>query len=172
MPGLLPSTLAFWFGRRDRGQLKEDVLSAFFAGWTAAKFEQLASDYAQHRLFRLVRPAALDRLRWHRTKGHRVVIATASLEAYVAPWARRNGLHDVLATRLEVDRDGRLTGRLQGRNCYGAEKVSRLRALVGDVRLDDIYVYGDSGGDRELLAMATHPAYRPFRQRQVPAGSS
>lgn len=172
MPGLLPNAIAFASGRRDNAQFKEDVLSRFFAGWPAADFERRSLEYAHHRLPRLVRPAALERLRWHIVHGHRVVIATASLEVYVTPWARRNGLDDVLGTRLEVDGTGHLTGRLLGRNCYGAEKIARLRGLVGDARFDDVYVYGDSRGDRELLALATHPSYRPFRHRHVPAGSS
>jgi len=91
-----------------------------------------------------------------------VVLASASLELLLEPWARAAGVDDVLATRLEV-RDGRLTGRLAGPNCYGPEKVARLEALVGDLAGVELYAYGDSRGDRELLAAAQHPVYRPFR---------
>jgi phosphatidylglycerophosphatase C len=90
-----------------------------------------------------------------------VVLASASLDLLVEPWARTAGVDDVLATRLQV-RDGRLTGLIAGRNCYGREKVARLRALLGDLAGVDLYAYGDSRGDRELLAAAQHPAYRPF----------
>ncbi len=113
---------------------------------------------------RLVRPAALSRVRWHQSQGHRIVLVSASLELLVEPWARTVGIHDVLATRLEV-RDGRLTGRLHGRNCFGEEKVERLRALLGDLAGVDLYAYGDGRGDRELLAAAQHPAYRMFHGR-------
>jgi phosphatidylglycerophosphatase C len=34
-----------------------------------------------------------------------------------------------------------------------------LRAVLG-VDVYDVYAYGDSRGDRELLAMAQHPYYR------------
>lgn len=171
-PVLTARAVAFAAGRRTRSAFKEDVLTRFFAGWTYRDFEHRACDYAEHRVPRLVRDLALDRLRWHAAHGHRVVVVTASLEAYVAPWARRNGVGDVLGTRVEVDGAGRLTGRLEGLNCYGAEKVARLRALVPYVEDAKVYVYGDSRGDRELLAMATHPAYRPFRRRQVVAGGT
>ena len=36
--------------------------------------------------------------------------------------------------------------------------MSDERSLVDGLR----YAYGDSRGDRELLAAAQHPAYRPF----------
>jgi hypothetical protein len=41
--------------------------------------------------------------------------------------------------------------------------VARLRALLGDLDGVELYAYGDSRGDRELLAVAWHRAYRPFR---------
>ena len=169
---LAPAALAFGLGLLDNSTFKERVVTRFFAGTPAPEFEQLALDFAIRRLQRLVRPAALERLHWHLNERHRVVITTASLEAYVGPWARQHGIDDVLGTRLEVDEAGRLTGRLQGRNCYGAEKVARLRALVGDLTGSTVYAYGDSQGDRELMALATYAAYRPFRMPQVAGGSS
>jgi phosphatidylglycerophosphatase C len=58
-----------------------------------------------------------------------------------------------MATQLEVDRRGRLTGRLFGDNVRGVEKERLLREWLGGdaVRL---YAYGDSDGDAEMLAMA------------------
>ncbi|MGA1052242.1 MAG: haloacid dehalogenase-like hydrolase, partial [Ilumatobacteraceae bacterium] len=65
------------------------------------------------------------------------------------------------ATRLEIGGDGACTGRLDGPNCRGAEKVRRLTDWLesdglglGEVTL---WAYGDSSGDRELLAAAQHP---------------
>ncbi len=66
----------------------------------------------------------------------------------------------MLATQLEVAGDGRLTGRLQGANVRGPEKKARVEAWIAQ-RLGDrpfrLWAYGDSAGDRELLAMADHP---------------
>jgi phosphatidylglycerophosphatase C len=75
---------------------------------------------------------------------------------YVSPIGRRLGFDAVLATRLEVDTDGRLTGRLSGANCRGPEKVARLREWrSGELVVD--FAYGDSAGDREMLALAEVP---------------
>jgi phosphatidylglycerophosphatase C len=67
----------------------------------------------------------------------------------------------VLATRLAVDDDGRCTGALDGANCRGPEKVRRLHAWLdeshGGRRGVVVWAYGDSTGDRELLADADHP---------------
>jgi phosphatidylglycerophosphatase C len=158
---LSPGLAGFALGLVPRQRTKELVLTALFAGVEEAELRRRAARWAATSLPGLVRPTALSRVRWHQSRGHRVVLASASLEMLVEPWARAAGIHDVLATALEV-RDGRLTGRLRGRNCYGEEKVVRLRALLGDLAEVELYAYGDSRGDRELLAVAQHPAYRPF----------
>ena len=69
----------------------------------------------------------------------------------------------VVATRLEVDPDGRCTGRLAGHNCRAAEKLIRLDRWLADHSLTrsdiELWAYGDSAGDRELLAAAQHPVW-------------
>lgn len=149
--GLIPGTAA-----------KSSLLAAFFRGVDEGDLRRRATDWAVCELPSLVRPGALDRLRWHRDRDHRVVVVSASLEIFLRPWATSVGIGDVLATRLE-SRDGRLTGQIEGRNCQGQEKVDRLRSLVGDLANVELYVYGDSRGDRELLGLAHHGFYRPFR---------
>jgi phosphatidylglycerophosphatase C len=168
---LSPRILAYAMRVEPNWRLKEAVLRAVLGRMPVELFEHLARDFAVRGLPRMVRPAAISRLRWHQTMGHRVVIATASLEAYVRPWAAECGIADVVGTRLEVEA-GRLTGRIEGRNCYGAEKVARLEMLIADLHSSNMYAYGDSRGDRELLAMARHAAYRPFRRGQAVGGSS
>jgi phosphatidylglycerophosphatase C len=157
-----PWLAGYPLGLVGRQRLKESLLTPVLGGREERDVRARAADWAARRLPGMVRPAAMERLRWHRSRGHRVVLASASLELLLEPWARAAGVDDVLATRLEV-RDGRLTGRLAGRNCYGPEKVARLRALVGDLAEVELYAYGDSRGDRELLAAAQHAVYRPFR---------
>jgi len=101
----------------------------------------------------------LERVRWHTSEGHELLIVTASPELYVGPIGERLGFNAVLGTRLETDGNGRLTGALQGRNCRGAEKVERLRAWLGPTGDATVYAYGDSSGDRQLWEFADH-AYR------------
>lgn len=160
-----PELAGYPLGLVGRQGLKESLLVGLFAGRDEQDLRTRAAAWAVWRLPGWVRPTALERLRWHQAQGHRVVVASASLEIVVQPWARRAGVDDVLATRLEV-RDGRLTGRLDGPNCYGPEKVRRLRALLGDLDGFELYAYGDTNGDRELLAAAQHAVYRPFREHR------
>jgi phosphatidylglycerophosphatase C len=85
---------------------------------------------------------------------------SASPDAYVRAVGAELGADAVVATRLEVGEDGRLTGRYDGRNCRGEQKAERLRAWVGEhVRPGGdgepyLWAYGNSAGDRRLLAEA------------------
>lgn len=103
-----------------------------------------------------VRPAMAARLEWHRSRSHRLVLVSASLELYLEPFGRKIGFDEVIATRLEVREDGCLSGRLLGPNVRGEEKAVRLRSFLGEAPVE-LWAYGDSEGDRHMLAMADHP---------------
>ena len=70
-------------------------------------------------------------------------------------------------THLEV-KDGKITGIIEGRNCYGEEKVKRIKEYMqaNDMERAEyyIYAYGDSQGDKQMMEYADESFYKPFRQ--------
>lgn len=140
-------------GRGDRDAGKARLLARVLAGRPLAAVQAVVDSYAADVTARRLRPDTVTRLRWHVRNGHDVVVVSASPELYVAPIVRRLGVPTVLATGLEVDAADRLTGRLLGANVRGPEKERRLREHLGSEPVT-LYAYGDSTGDRELLAMA------------------
>ena len=129
-----------------------------FAGEDAAAIRCLGRDYAARTLPARIRPAAIDRIEWHRSRGDDVVVVSGSLDVYLRPWCEQQGVACICAT-LE-DRNGRLTGRYVDGDCSGAEKVRRILERYRAERYDEIYAYGDSGEDRELLELANRRYYR------------
>ena len=160
---LSPVLLGYGVGLVKNNEAKARVLARFFAGQDVKKIEQVAQNFATRQLPAQIRPAALARLFWHQQQGHRCVIVSASLECYLRPWAQTVGVTEIIGSRLTTDA-GCYTGQLAGANCYGAEKTRRLAELLGERDAYVLYAYGDSKGDRELLAMADHAYFR-----QVPA---
>ncbi|MEZ5296651.1 MAG: HAD-IB family hydrolase [Ilumatobacteraceae bacterium] len=148
--------------RRDRHLLRSVVTEVVFAGRPITEVEQLATPYGRTIAETWLRDDTVARLAWHREQGHRTVIVSASYEQYVHVVAEHLGVDGVVATRLDVV-DGQCTGRLDGPNCRGAEKVRRLREWFDGQGLDrehlSLWAYGDSSGDRELLAWADHPVW-------------
>jgi HAD superfamily hydrolase (TIGR01490 family) len=141
---------------------KMALFSRRYAGMRIEDFEALGRSFALEQLPAMVRKQGLERLRAHKNEGHRVVIVSASLETWIKPWAEAHYVDVVLASKPEVSM-GRLTGRLAGANCFGAEKIRRLFcALPKDRSSYEIYAYGDSRGDFDLLAAADHAFLRSF----------
>ena len=69
----------------------------------------------------------------------------------------------VLGTKVEVDAAGCLTGRFATPNCYGPEKVRRIEAVWPHREQYDVSAFGDSRGDKEMLAYADQAYFKPFR---------
>ena len=142
-------------------QAKERLFGTFYGTTAYCDFQRDCRYYSLERIDRIIRPEARSKLDWHRKEGHQVVIVSASICDWIVPWAARNGVHEVIATKPEVV-DGVLTGRFATTNCYGSEKKTRFLERYPERASYTLYVYGDSRGDAELLAMADFPFYRCF----------
>ncbi|MDR3055296.1 MAG: HAD-IB family hydrolase [Zoogloeaceae bacterium] len=153
--------LRVWLGRASRDRFKALLMGRLFSGCAVAELRRIGAEHAAF-ITRWCRPAALERIRWHKEQGHRLVMVSASLSFYLEPIARQLGFDDLLCTEL-ASTEGVCSGELQGENCRAAEKVRRLQSLLGALDDYEIYAYGDSDGDTEMLAAADHPAFKPFR---------
>lgn len=153
-----PVTLARAAAGRDRDALKLAGAVAAFAGRTEDELTAVAEPFADRIVAGRLRSDVGTQLADHLAAGDTVVFVSASFEVYLRPLAARLGVDHVLGTRLEVGDDGRLTGGLHGTNCRGPEKVRRLHEWLDEGRGGRASVhltaYGDSLGDRELLADA------------------
>ena len=56
-----------------------------------------------------------------------------------------------------------MTGNFIGNNCYGQEKVNRLLTSQPDRDEYTLIAFGDSRGDRELLAIADESHFKELR---------
>jgi len=164
MVRLFPAAVGYLFDR-NRGKIKAAAVREFLRGLPLEQLEREARAFAESEAPRLFRPDALAVWRRWRAKGARLVIVTASPDVVVAPFARGLGADLLIGSRLALDSDNRVLGALLGPNCRGAEKVVRLREVFGD-DLSLAAAYGDTSGDREMLAIAQERGYRIFRGKQ------
>lgn len=153
---------------RDRDRLKAISAETVFAGRPIAQVDGLAGAFAARLAATKLRPDTVARLRWHVDQGHAVVLVSASFASYLRPLAQRlapgaDPPIATVATELGVDDDGRCTGALLGGNCRAQAKVARLHAWLaehhGGRERVELWAYGDSAGDRELLADADHAVW-------------
>ncbi|RQS61827.1 HAD family hydrolase [Burkholderia sp. Bp8963] len=149
----LPWIVAMKAGWLSRGDAKAKFAWFALGPMRADALEDVARRFVDGDLPRLVRPEMLERVREHRARGHEVVLVSASPSLYLEKWAKAAGFDAVLATRLAFER-GAFAGRLDGENCWGPQKVVRLRAWWGDRPPSTLFAYGDSRGDKEMAELA------------------
>ena len=158
---LSPILVAYTLKLYPNHKAKERLLSHFFKKMDLKKFEQLIIGYNQDEIEKIVRDEAIEKIFWHKNRGDEVVVLSASMECWLKPWCDRQDIK-LIATKLEIS-DGKFTGKFATKNCYGQEKVTRLKACYHMEDYTHIYAYGDSRGDREILTLADESFYKPFR---------
>jgi len=157
-----PQLVAMRIGLYPNWKVKRQVFTYCFAGMREEVFNEHCLRFAKVKSS-LMRPAGLEKIRTLLQDGCQVVVVSASVENWVRPFfGDVSTAIQFLCTRVEV-KDGVLTGRFLTKNCYGKEKVARLRTLYPDRRAIELTAYGDSRGDREMLDYANEGYYRPFR---------
>ena len=160
VPWALPKLLGWGLGVVDAKRAKEALAAGLYRGRSVESVEAMGEHFAHAHLPALLRPRAMERVAWHAARGHRVAVVTASFRYWIEPWARAQGL-DLVATRLQ-ERDGVLTGRFDGPNCNGHEKVRRVRERYDLRAYERIWAYGNTAGDRPMMATAHEAQFRPF----------
>ncbi len=159
---LSPSLVALKLNLLPAQKAKQLFLRHFFGGMSAAAFNKLCEDFSENILPSLIRKDAWQAIQQHIANGDKVVVVSASAENWIAHWCNKNNI-PFLGTRLEIKND-MITGIISGINCNGKEKVSRIKEAFNLADFETVYAYGDSSGDKEMLAIATNPHFRPFTQ--------
>ena len=136
---------------------KQKLFTYFFKNISIEVFNKVSEDYIK-RIQKIIRPEIINKIRWHQSQNHRVIIISASISNWIKPWAKTMGIEKVLATEIAT-MDDLIVGTFNNANCYGQEKVNRFLAEFPDRAEYVLYAYGDSAGDKELLALADYPTF-------------
>jgi phosphatidylglycerophosphatase C len=163
---LLPWIIGYAVKQVRNTQLKERFLTYYFKGTPVERFNEMGRRYAAERIPAILRDKALERIEWHRSLNHRLVLVSASIDSWLIGWCEQQKM-ELISTKVESI-DGKLTGRLDGTNCHGQEKIRRIRAVIDLKQYNKIYAYGDSSGDKPMLALAQEAFYKPFRNPDKP----
>lgn len=117
-----PSLVVGPFSPDNRQRAKEEVLKRTIGGMPKDAVRKQCEIFASEKMQTLINPEGMKKLLWHKQQGHRCILISATLDMYLEPWALASGFHDLICSRLEVDSQGFVTGKLNGKNCWGAEK--------------------------------------------------
>jgi phosphatidylglycerophosphatase C len=155
---LSPILILYKMGLLKNWKAKELVFSYFFRGEAFEMFTNRCKDFSLNIIPRLVKPDALHAIKKHLSCGDRVIVVSASFESCLIDWCETMQI-ELIGTKPEI-RNGLITGKIEGRNCYGIEKVKRLKQYLDISKFGMIYAYGDSKGDLPMLELANNKFYR------------
>lgn len=144
-------------------RVKQQVFAHFYRGMTVGTFNKNCNDFACDKK-NIIRKAAKIKLEEALKENAQIFVISASIDNWVAPFFEDEFSVTVLGTQIEV-KDGLVTGRFLTKNCYGEEKVERLKKVLTKSRDQyEIIAFGDSRGDKEMLEYADKGYYKPFRR--------
>ena len=166
----LPATAAgFAIGLVDNAGMKRAALRAILRGTDRDEIADWVDRFVPWCLERLVRPVARTRVKAHREAGHRLILASASLDLHVVPIAKALGFAEAICTKVAWTRRQRISGDLDGGNIRAEKKLAAVQRAVSLAesapRSARVIAYSDHHADLPLLrwadqAVAVNPTRR------------
>lgn len=145
-----------------------DFATAAWRGREPHDIERMSARFMQEVIAPALRPEAHALVERHRQRGDELAIVTATNDFITAPIAAAFGVPTLLATELERDPQGRITGRISGTPALREGKIQRLTDWLARcgrrlADFEEVTFYSDSTNDLPLLErvqvpVATNPA--------------
>lgn len=135
-----------------------EALQEISKGWLQEDVQRLIDTALIDLLEPSIHPEALELISEHREAGRRVYLVSSSGIEVVRTFATFVGIPHVIATRPEVDAEGRYTGEMTF-YCYGTGKQQAMRAEAEMIGIDlaRSFAYSDSITDLPMLETVGNP---------------
>jgi len=133
-------------------KVKLKYMRYFFRNMEYEDFKKNAKDFSLQMIEKDLDKKTVQNFHHHIASNHSVYIVTASVEEWIQPWASQYNVQ-VIGTKLENFND-KISGNFLSKNCFGIEKVNRIKEIVNLDEFDEIYVYGSGRGDFEMLQLS------------------
>lgn len=157
---LLPEAIAYKARLTSGKRIRHKVFNFAFKNTIETEIKMKALEFSQNIIPSLIRPQAMDRINWHKERGDEIRVVSASLDLYLEPWCKQ---HNIALSCNEVEAiSGSITGNFIGRDCSADEKRRRVENAYNLSDYTNIYAYGDTFEDKELLKLAHYPFYQYF----------
>jgi phosphatidylglycerophosphatase C len=155
---LSPLIIGYKLGIVSGAVVRAAIIRLGFSGVPYAHYDRKGQEFASFVLPQVIRPEALELIKWHQRKGDVVVVVSGALDIYLSQWCRSQGVECICST-LE-HRSGVLTGRYLGPQCVRSEKARQVAARFDIGSFAEVFAYGDTAEDKELLALADRKFYQ------------
>lgn len=143
----------------NKHEFKESFLLIFLSRFDKPILEKYANKFAENYNKNLKKSALKFINNLKKDKRNEITIVSASLDIWIKPIAKKIGINYISTESNFADT---LFSGIKGENCWGKNKVLRIKNVYRIQDFEDIYAYGDSRGDIEMLKFANHSEYKFF----------
>lgn len=148
---IAPYLIAMKLNLISNEKAKQKFISYFYKDTDYDTFKEKASIFAVTKIDIDINSKIYSKFKYHLKNNHDIFIVTASLPEWISPWSTQFNVA-VIGTKLEVV-DNKITGNFKSKNCFGQEKVIRIKQNVNLQEYNNIFVYGNGKGDYEMLKL-------------------
>tara|TARA_B100001063_G_C16539162_1_gene440384 strand:+ start:142 stop:723 length:582 start_codon:yes stop_codon:yes gene_type:complete len=155
----IPFFLFYKIGLISKHNFKNKFLISFLSKIPTEQLEKKANIFSKFYCSQL-KKSALEHINClKKDKNNQLCVVTASLDIWIIPICK---LLDVnyICTMSKFEKNS-FAG-IKGLNCWGKQKVVRIKNEYNLRNYNTIFAYGDSKGDYEMLNLADFPKFRVF----------
>jgi len=147
----LTANVLGFYGRDD---VKSLMWREVVGGLSREQAEALGNIFGQAWAQNELRIKTRSIVKKHQEAGDRLILATAAMDIIAEPFGRALGFDEIICTRTDWTADDHASGNFYGKNCYGEEKLRRVRLALRDFNLSQTSAYSDHITDLPLLLWA------------------
>lgn len=164
---ILPfAAVMFYLKIRDNQWLKTIFLKVILGGETKESILAWNKVFLDKLFTEGLREDIVTILKERQNAGDIVLLSTASLDLYVPEIQDRLSINHLICTNT-LWLNGRLTGKLDGNNCYGLEKLARVKSYMKKHNISgNVSVYSDHASDWPIINFADK-AYAVYPTRKM-----
>lgn len=148
---ILPWIQGYYLNLYPAHAMRPKLYRAMFTDSDAMQVQKMAEEYAQ-KLLHSLDPHLLKQLKTHQDLGHDVALVSASVDLYLKPICNLLGI-ELICSEVEI-KDQKITGQYQTADCSGVQKKVRILEKYNLQHYANIYAYGNSTEDLEMLDLA------------------
>jgi len=156
--GVISQMLFLRFGADEEKltKIRESVLK-ITKGWDANEIRELVDETINELIEPLIYDEALELIDHHLSQGDEVWLVSMSPTQVVEPFAKLLGITGAIASRAEIDENGKFTGEMEF-FAQGENKAIAIKELAQKRGIDlaESFSYSDSATDIPMLQVVGH----------------
>lgn len=148
---LFPSLLKWKIGIISNEKAKQKFISYFFKEEDYNMFLEKGKQFSNENISKNLNQTIWKTIKNQQQNNAEIYIVTASFQEWIINWSEKNKIQ-LITTELEII-NNKISGNFKTKNCYGNEKVNRIKEKINLEKYDKVIVFGNGKGDYEMLQL-------------------